>query len=353
MKPVLDTLTAFGWSPSVDDRVRKLAPHEMVARVVRVDKGACDIATISGVTRCRLGPNDSLVPGDWVIVEVDPSAQFVLTERVPRSTEIKRVDATGTGDQVLAVNVDTMFALHGIDRPHRVGRLERLSILAWEAGVEPVVVLTKIDLAETGDSVITVDDAKAEVASMLAGVPVHAVSSTTGAGLDALHAYLSPGASVALAGESGCGKSTLVNAIVRGADKLTGRTRSGDNKGRHTTTWRELVPLGNGAVVVDMPGVRTIGVTSESTGTDRAYEDIEELALGCRFRDCGHTNEPGCAVHAARASGIISDARWASYTKLHKEHASESARATERVQRTEARDLLRKKRENEPPEVRR
>ena len=353
MKPVSDALAAYGWTADVESRIRKLAPHEMAARVVRVDRGACDIATISGIARCKLGPRDSLVPGDWVIVEVDPSAQFVLTERVERTTEIQRVDATGTGNQTLAVNVDVMFALHGVDRPHRVGRLERLSILAWEAGVEPVVVITKIDLVDQGESVISVDDAKAEVAAMLADVPIHAVSSMTGEGLDELTQYLGPGASVALAGESGCGKSTLVNALVGDAVAPTGRTRSGDSKGRHTTTWRELIPLGNGAVVVDMPGIRTIGVTSESAGTERAYEDIAELALSCRFRDCGHSNEPGCAVRAAREEGTLSEARWTSYTKLNREHAAESDRAFERQQKGEARELIRKKRAEEPEAPRR
>lgn len=343
-------LAAYGWSPRIAERFGDLDHlHRQPVRIARVDRDGCLVIAATGIARCRIPGSlpEAPVTGDWAVARVDPLSGLVLERVLARSTAVRRVNALGSGDQVLVANIDTMFVLHGLDRPHRVGRLERLSILAWDAGASPVIVLTKTDLAGTGEAVIGLDDAVAEIRRVLPAVDVCAVSAVTGAGIERLDAYLTAGATVGLVGESGAGKSTLINRLAGDELQATGETRRGDHKGRHTTTARELVPLPGGAVLVDTPGVRTVAMPEAGRGVSRAHDDLESLFSECRFRDCRHRTEPGCAVRAALDDGRLDEKRWGSYQKLLKEMAHESRRTRERERRTASRD--RKRRRVAPP----
>jgi ribosome biogenesis GTPase len=339
-------LGAYGWNPSVAARYRPYTdPHHVPARIVRVDRTTCRIMTPAGLERCRLASTAiQPVTGDWAVVGRAPDAAYTLIHVLPRSTAVVRANAAGSGEQTLAANIDTMFILHGLDRPHRVGRLERLAILSWEAGVEPVMVLTKIDLAGTPGAVIGVDEGIHEIGKTIPGVEIVPASAVTGDGTDRLARYLRQGQTVGLAGESGAGKSSLINHLAGNDLQATGRTRRGDHKGTHTTTARELVPIPGGAVLMDTPGLRSISMPSAQDGLARSYADLEEYASQCRFRDCAHRAEPGCAVQAAIADGRVAPERWTGYRKLQREMTHEAQRAVDRSRRAETRTARRRNR---------
>ncbi len=213
---------------------------------------------------------------------------------------------------MVAANVDVAFIVNGLDQRVSLRRVERSLALAWQSGALPVVVLTKADLAE--DVVATT----AEVESVAFGVPVHAISAVDGQGLEALDAHVTPGRTVAMIGPSGAGKSTLINRLL-GEERMATREIREDGRGRHTTTHRELVPLPGGGVLIDTPGIRTVGMWDAGEGLEQAFADIEELAAQCRFSDCSHEHEPGCAVQAAIEAGTLTAARLESYEKLQAE----------------------------------
>jgi ribosome biogenesis GTPase len=293
-------------------------------RVARVDRGACLVFTAAGSERSPGAPG--LVTGDWVALSGD-----VIAAVAPRRSAVTRADPSGAGEQVLAANVDAVFVVHGLDRPLRPGRLERGFVLAWETGAEPVLVLTKSDLVADPDA------AAAEATALAPGVPVHVTSAPNGLGLDGLLDTLDGRRTAALLGESGAGKSTLVNALA-GAEVLpTAAVRAGDAKGRHTTTARHLVPLPEGGVLVDTPGLRQLGLWSGEAGLSATFADVEELAAACRFSDCAHGGEPGCAVAEALADGRLSPRRLAGYDKLQKELEHAEGRRAEHERRAEDR----------------
>ncbi len=314
---------------------RLVGPDRLLVRIARVDRGHLAVATTEGVTTALLRTVDDGPPvtGDWAAVKIADDGTLLLDQLLPRFSAVVRANPEGTGEQVLVANVDTMFVLHGMDRPHRVGRLERLSILTWDAGAEPVVVLTKTDLEESGGAVIALDEAIAEIRKVLRDVEVIPLSSSTGEGVDALDPYLGEGQTVGLVGESGAGKSSLVNRLVGEELMETGEVRKGDHKGRHTTVTRELIPLASGAVLVDTPGLRMIAMPTSHEGLATAYDDLEELFLECRFRDCTHGTEPGCAVQAALRDGRLQRSRWDAYRKLEREIEAEQRRVVERERR--------------------
>ncbi len=339
-------LGAYGWNPTIAGRFGDLDhPHRQPVRVARVDRDRCLVMTAMGMAPCRTlsSLSEPPVTGDWAVARLDVHSGLILEAVLPRTSEVTRLNAAANREQVLVANIDTMFVLHGLDRPHRVGRLERLSILTWETGATPVIVFTKIDLLETGGAVIDLEDAIGELRRVLPAVDVCAVSGVTGSGIDQLDPYLTAGATVGLAGESGAGKSTLVNRLVGDDRQATGATRAGDHKGRHTTTSRELVPLPGGAVLVDTPGIRMVPMAGGAHGMSQAHDDVEALFSQCRFRDCRHRAEPGCAVQSAIDDGRLDASRWVSYQKLLKEIAHESERTAERARRTAVRDRERRK----------
>ena len=254
------------------------------------------------------------VVGDWVVVAPRPDdSSGTITAVLPRHTKFSRKTAwQAAEEQVLAANVDVAFLVTSLNEDLNLRRLERYLILAWESGARPVVVLTKADLHPAPELAV------AEVATIAGGVPIQVISSLTGDGLDEVRAMLGPGSTAVLLGSSGVGKSTLVNTLA-GEELLATQELRSDGKGRHTTTHRELVQLPTGGLVIDTPGIRELQLWVADEGIDEAFEDITELFTRCRFSDCAHDREPGCAVHAALDDGTLTAERWDSYLKLQRE----------------------------------
>ncbi|HWJ86106.1 MAG TPA: ribosome small subunit-dependent GTPase A [Cellulomonas sp.] len=305
-------------------------------RVVRADKGSVLVVPDEGREPLRaVLDRDGLavldegraVPtvGDWVLVDEADGSPHVR-EVLPRTSALVR-DSAGTTsrEQVLAANVDVVLVVEHLDPDPDLGRVERLLTLAWRSGARPVVVLTKADLVPDPHGMAQ------DVATAAIAVDVHPVSAATGDGLEPLRALLTPGATLVVVGPSGAGKSTLVNALAGRDVMSTGDRRESDGRGRHTTTHRELVPLPGGAVLIDTPGIRGIGVVADADALDTTFADIADLVAMCRFADCHHAGEPGCAVSDALASGELSQRRYESWRKLAREAAYQARRVDSRL----------------------
>ncbi|WP_263731465.1 ribosome small subunit-dependent GTPase A [Cellulomonas sp. SG140] len=264
--------------------------------------------------------------GDVLVLDASaPGDQPHVHHLVPRRTALVRDTAGATSrEQVLAANVDVVLVVEHLDPDPSLGRVERLLTLAWRSGAQPVVVLTKSDLVPDAPSMA------AEVASVAPGAPVHAVSVVDGSGLDGLRALLRPGTTLVMVGPSGAGKSSLVNALAGHQVMETGERRA-DGRGRHTTTHRELVPLGDGVLLIDTPGVRGIGLVADAEALDETFADVTALAADCRFADCAHLSEPGCAVLAAVEDGELPERRLESWRRLAREAAHQARRADARL----------------------
>lgn len=256
------------------------------------------------------------VTGDWVQLDYLAGGQGRIAAVLPRRTMLSRPDPAygGQREQVVAANFDYAFLLSSLNHDFNLRRLERYLTAAWQSGATPVVLLTKADLGEAADA-----RRQAEAAAI--GAAVHVISARTGQGLDALEAYLRPGMTAVFLGSSGVGKSSLVNALAGGEWMATGAIREDDSRGRHTTTHRQLLRLPSGALVIDTPGMRALGMWDVTEGLDESFADVAALAERCRFRNCTHRSEPGCAVRAALAEGSLPQARWDSYCKLRQEAA--------------------------------
>jgi len=313
-------LAPLGWSPSRQAELDALGrPVAIPARVGRVDRGACVAVTAAGPVRVEA---PGLVAGDWIALEEGRLAAVLAR----RSLLSRRAAGRPDAEQAIAANIDVVAVVHGLDRPLRDRRLHRALALAWDSGATPVVVLAKADLDDDAAS-------RALDAEVAFGVDALAVSASTGAGLDALAARVRPDRTLVLVGESGAGKSTLVNALAGREALATGAVRDGDAKGRHTTTARHLVPLPGGGALIDTPGVRELGLWGSREGVRAAFADIAALAEGCRFGDCRHDGEPGCAVAAAVAAGELDPLRLDSHRDLVREMASLARRQDERAWR--------------------
>lgn len=318
--------------------VRGLTP----ARVIRSDRGSALVASPTGIARAapsahllkgRRGGVDFPVAGDWVAV-MDPEAIDVpLIEAVlPRTSAITRGDPGESSDvQVLAANVDTVFVVHPIAEPPNLRRIERELSLAWDSGAVPVVVLTKADLS------VDPDAARVAVEAIALGVDVVVMNALVGESAAPLLRYMSGHRTAVLLGPSGAGKSTIANALLGHQRQETRTVRVGDQRGRHTTVARELISLPGGGVLIDTPGLRALGLTGSEEGIVQTFSDIEQLARACRFRDCAHQDEPGCAVQAAVTAGALEVARLASYHKLMREATVAAARADTRLRAEEDR----------------
>jgi ribosome biogenesis GTPase len=317
-------LTTLGWNDRLAEQFTPYAAEGLTpGRVAVQHRGAWDVLTAAGQLRCdasgRLFNKASVradlpVVGDWVAVATRTGETAATIHAVlPRRTRFSRKTAwQATEEQVLAANVDVVFLMSSINEDLSLRRLERYLILAWESGAQPVVVLTKADLVDDAASAI------AAVQSIAAAAPVHAISSRTGYGLDAVRAYLGAGTTAALLGSSGVGKSTFVNTLAD-EDVLETREVRADGKGRHTTVRRELVQLPGGALVIDTPGMRELQLWEADDGIAEAFDDVTSLFAQCRFSDCAHASEPGCAVQTALADGSLAPDRWESYLKLQRE----------------------------------
>jgi ribosome biogenesis GTPase len=263
------------------------------------------------------------VVGDWVVLErAENEGSATVALVLPRQTCMSRQGAgRSTHRQLIAANLDTVFIVMGMDGDFNLRRLERLLVVAWDSGASPVVVLNKSDLSDEAGSIQAAGEAVA------AGAPVVGLSALEGAGVEALDPYLAPGKTVALIGSSGVGKSTLINQLAGAAVALTGAVRERDDRGQHTTTHRELLRLPCGSLLIDNPGIREVAAYDAEAGLARAFSDIEDLAAGCRFSDCTHTQEPGCAVLAAVEAGELDASRFENHRQLGKEMASQRARS--------------------------
>lgn len=299
------------------------------ARVVRTVRGRLTAATADGLVRAEVAAHllkstEELVAlpavGDWVALRVGDDLEFPLAEAVlPRhSAFVRRDPGKAAIGQVIAANIDTVFILQPIDTEPNLRRLEREIALAWESGATPVIVLSKADLSPDSAADLAVAE------SVAFGVDVVLESAKSGEGVDALLAYASGHRTVALIGPSGAGKSTLVNRLVGVDVQAVAKVRAFDGKGRHVTVVRELVPLPGGGVLVDTPGLRAVALWDSEAGVAAAFPEITELAAPCRFADCTHTSEPGCAVLAALERGQIERSRYDSYLSLMGETAATS-----------------------------
>ncbi|MEV4415611.1 ribosome small subunit-dependent GTPase A [Catellatospora sp. NPDC049609] len=333
------SLSSLGW----DDHFASAyplfdRPDHVPGRVVRADRGVCTVLTASGTHRASLGGPAMLAAaadpvalpcaGDWVALRCWPDERTTIEAVLPRRSAIVRrtADKDATG-QVLAANLDTAAVIASPDPMPEPGTIERLLSLAWESGAQPLLVMTKADLVADPAALV------AELEDLAPGVPVLAVSAERGTGLDALRPLIAPGRTLGLIGASGAGKSTLVNALIGTTVMATQAIRRVDGKGRHTTTHRALVPVPGGGAVLDTPGIRGVGLLDGETGLDRTFADIVSLIAQCRFTDCAHTTEPGCAVRRELDAGTLPARRWESWRKLQRELAYESRRARTRATR--------------------
>jgi ribosome biogenesis GTPase len=333
-------LIALGWDEALAEQFEPHARGGLIpGRVAVQHRGAYDVLTEEGELRCDVpgrlyeeaaSPADLPAVGDWVAVAARPDEHAGTVQAVlPRRTKFSRKTAwQASEEQVLAANVDVALIVTSLNEDLNLRRLERYLTLAWESGARPLLVLTKADLADD------VPGAVAEVESVAFGAPVIAVSSVTGQGLDELRSHLGPGVTAALLGSSGVGKSTLVNTLA-GEELLVTREIRDDGKGRHTTTRRELVQLPGGALVIDTPGMREVQLWIADEGLEEAFSDVTELFEHCRFSDCAHESEPGCAVKEALANGTLAPERWESYQKLQRELAHLERRLDKRAQAEE------------------
>ncbi|MFI6560094.1 ribosome small subunit-dependent GTPase A [Streptomyces sp. NPDC050534] len=320
---VFTALAPYGWDEAWAD---EFAPYDteglLPGRVIRVDRGQCDVVTAGGVVRADTAfvtPHDPLrvvCTGDWVAVEPGGNPRYVRTYLPRRTAFVRSTSSKRSEGQILAANVEHAIVAVSLAAELDLGRVERFLALAWESGAQPLVVLTKADLVpDPATRAHLVQD----VEMSAPGVQVLATSAVEGDGLDVLVATVSGGTSVLL-GQSGAGKSTLANALLGAEVMEVQATRDADGKGRHTTTTRNLLALPGGGVLIDTPGLRGVGLWDAGSGVGQVFSEIEELARGCRFHDCAHEAEPGCAVLAALDSGDLSVRRLESYRKLVREN---------------------------------
>lgn len=273
-------------------------------------------AEVTGKLRHRASQaQDFPAVGDWVVISVrEPERQATIHEILPRKSKFSRKTVgSKMEEQIVATNIDTVFLVSGLDGDFNPRRIERYLILAWESGANPVIVLNKSDLCNSLEKCL------AEVEAVALGVPIVFLSATNHQGLDALKPYLQLGQTVALLGSSGVGKSTITNQLQGTSVQAVQAVRQGDDRGRHTTTHRELILLSAGGLIIDTPGMREIQIWAGDEGLQETFADIEALTQECRFRNCQHDNEPDCAVQQALAEGKLDYSRFLSYQKLQKE----------------------------------
>ena len=291
------------------------------ARVTAVHKERYEIVCCHGTTHARLKTKEYYVDqadfptvGDFVMINYIDNGDSQILATLPRhSCFSRREPGPIPREQAVAANFDYVFILQSLNLDFNPKRLERYLTLAWQSGATPVILLTKADLVEDYWPYLT------RVEQVAAGANTHIISAHTGYGLNRLNAYLQPGKTVVFLGSSGVGKSSLVNALAGTEIMAVNTIRQQDSKGRHTTTHRQLISLSSGAMIIDTPGMRELGMWEISEGLENAFSDVEQYLGRCRFSNCRHDKEPGCAIKAAILSGELDLSRWESYQKLQEE----------------------------------
>lgn len=331
----------LGWNETLQDQFngfeaagysvgRVALEHKRLYRVF-TENGEV-LAEVSGKMRFEaLHREDYPAVGDWVVLAIRKGeGKATIHGILPRFSKFSR-KAAGlvTEEQIVATNVNTVFLVNALNHDFNVRRIERYLLMAWESGANPVIVLTKSDLCNE------IDDRISEVESVAYGVPIHVCSVKEHTGIEELVIYFENNQTVALLGSSGVGKSSLTNCLI-GEDKLlVNEVREGDDRGRHTTTHRELLLLDSGGVIIDTPGMRELQLWESEDSLSLSFHDIEEIAGNCRFRDCSHAAEPGCAIRASIDDGTLDRGRYQSYLKLQKELAFLERKTNIRTQNAE------------------
>lgn len=333
------TLADYGWTEALAEALDALPAGLGPARVLAASSGIYRLrahegeveASVAGRLKHESASAAELpAVGDWVAYRASPGGGARIEHVLPRATRLSRkVPGKRTAEQVVAANVDTVLVVMGLDEDFSLRRAERLLATVREGGAAPVFVLSKADLCD--DPV----EKKAAVEAVAPGVPVLAANIREGSGIEAIRAHIADGETAALIGSSGAGKSTLINRLLGAAVQKTGAVRATDGTGKHTTTHRELFLLPGGGMVIDNPGIREVQLWADPEDLERTFEDVAEVAQGCRYRDCGHGGEPGCAVRGAVEAGALSQERLDSYRALQDELQHLARRQDQRLQRDE------------------
>lgn len=348
----MSTLDKYGWNDAWESEFQPYTDKGFIpARIGREMRNSYDIITENGDAKASLSDllwkaakNRSMLPaiGDWVAVCRKQAADpYRIMDILPRKSCFSRKAKNNFGrnyskagssdEQIISANVDTVFLVVALDADYKLRKIERYLSIIWDSGANAVIILNKADIC--GDY----EDKVVEVKSICPHVPVYAISAEDEWGLDRIKAHISPGLTISLIGSSGVGKSTLINALVGDNLLSVGEIRKADSRGRHTTARREMVLLPDGGILIDNPGLRDIKIYGREESLDKTFEDISELEKHCRFRDCKHDTEPGCAVKAAIEDGSLDMERLESYRTLSKELAFVNVR---REQRRKMEDIL-------------
>jgi ribosome biogenesis GTPase len=318
-------LSELGWNDSLQNKFNQFIDKDYyAARICAEHKNIYKLYTefgeilgeISGKFHYNvLEQQDYPAIGDWVLITLRPGEDRAIIHHVlPRKSKFSRKAAGATTqEQIVAANIDTVFLVNSLNQDFNIRRLERYLILAWESGAIPVIILSKSDLCEDIDTKISL------IEKLAPGVPIFPISSVLGDGISNLNAYLSPGNTIALLGSSGVGKSTFINYLLGKEVMVVQEISDYKDKGKHTSTHRELFLLPQGGLIIDTPGMREIQLWDGSDGLSETFEDIDKLTKLCRFNNCTHGKEPGCAVRKALNDGTLNESRYISFKKLQKE----------------------------------
>lgn len=320
-----NNIEKYGYNYFFENQVNKLnisSADLIPARVIEVQKERYKLATEygerDGKLKGSLFYNDKFynvypTVGDFILVKHNPLGEDIIYHVLERKSKFSRMDSFNKMEQIIAANFDYVFIMISLNNDFNLKRTERYLTAAWQSGAIPIIIMTKLDLCDDYSS------QKESIEKIAPSVPILAVSSVTGEGVEELWTYIEPYKTVVFLGSSGIGKSSLVNALSGVEVMKVNTIREDDSKGRHTTTHRQLIKLKNDAMIIDTPGMRELEMWNVSDGIEIAFDEIEELAKNCKFKDCMHEKEPGCAVKLALESGELSKERWDNYIKLKKE----------------------------------